>query len=264
MGSAFLLAALALASVDGERATVSRARQLYNARQYDEAMKVADAVRKASPATADEATLILARARLERFRVTSDPVDLAEARAALRLIDPAKLPTREGVEFVVGLAEALYFDGQFGPAAELFDGALTTRDLMASGARERLLAWWADALSRRAAAGTSREGTHARIVRRMEEELQRNPLSAVASYWLVVSARGAGDLDRAWDAAVAAWVRAPRANPGSAGLRTDLDRYVTDVLIPERARRPSSAEESARSSALRAEWEALKQQWIGQ
>ena len=264
MGSALILAALMLASMDSAGDKVSRARQLYNAHQYEEAIELADEARRASPAVADVATLILARARLERFRVSADPAELALARTALGLIDPGKLPPRDGVELVVGLAEALYFDGQFGPAAELFDTALTTRDLLVGGARDRLLAWWADALSRRAAAGASREGTHTRIVRRMEDELQRNPLSAVASYWLVVAARGAGDLERAWDAAVAAWVRAPRTNPASAGLRADLDRYVLDVLIPERGRRPSPAEEATRSAALRAEWEALKQQWTAE
>jgi hypothetical protein len=79
----------------------------------------------------------------------------------------------------------------------------------------------------------------------------------------VVAAHGVGDLDRAWDVAIAAWVKTSQASPRAAELRTDLDRYVNQVLIPERAKRTPPAEEAARANLLRAEWEALKQQWSG-
>ena len=36
---------------------------------------------------------------------------------------------------------------------------------------------------------------------------------------------------------------------------------MNQVIIPERAKRTPPAEEAARTNALRAEWEALKQQW---
>ena len=44
---------------------------------------------------------------------------------------------------------------------------------------------------------------------RMEIEVRIDPGSAPANYWLAAAARGAGDLDRAWHAAIAGWIRAP-------------------------------------------------------
>ena len=44
----------------------------------------------------------------------------------------------------------------------------------------------------------------------MDDEIQRDPGSAVANYWLAVAARGAGDLDGAWNAAIAALGPRPR------------------------------------------------------
>ena len=69
----------------------------------------------------------------------------------------------------------------------------------------------------------------------MEEEVRRDASSTAASYWLVAATRGAGDLDRSWAAAVAAWVRAALAPDRGATLRADLDRLVTQALIPDRA-----------------------------
>jgi hypothetical protein len=45
-----------------------------------------------------------------------------------------------------------------------------------------------------------------------------------------------GDLDRAWSAAIAAWVRSTLDPAATAQLRVDLDRVVEQALIPERAR----------------------------
>jgi len=96
----------------------------------------------------------------------------------------------------------------------------------------------------------------------MEEELRGDLQPVAAAYWLVVAARGSGDLERAWDAAMSGWVRAPLSGARAERLRTDLDRYVNQVLIPERARKPASIEESARTAAaMHADWEALKQHW---
>ena len=68
----------------------------------------------------------------------------------------------------------------------------------------------------------------------VRDELERNPLSWPAAYWLVVAARGAGDLDGAWNAAFTGWIRAG-SQPEGEQLRGDLDRFVTQTLIPERA-----------------------------
>ena len=147
MGPTVLLIALTLASMAPERDAVARARELYNLHQYDAAIKAADEARRGA-GSADEATLILGRAYLERFRGGGDAMDLAEARAALMRVDPAKLSPRDSVELVIGLGETLYFDGQFGAAAELFDVALATPGRIEGGGRDGLLDWWADSLER--------------------------------------------------------------------------------------------------------------------
>lgn len=255
------LAAMALAAAGQQEATVARARELYNMHDFDAAIQVAEAARRVRGATG-EATLVLARARLERFRESQDVFDLEQARGLLATIEPSRLSARDRVEWLVGLAEALYLDAQFGAAAEIFDEALGGASLVDTETRERLLDWWATALHERAQSAPAQEASYVRILRRMEEELRGDQQPAAASYWLVVAARGAGDLDRAWDAAMSGWVRAPLAGARAEGLRADLDRYVNQVLIPERARRPASIEESARTAAtLRADWEALKQRW---
>jgi hypothetical protein len=260
MGPTVLLMGLALTSMAPEKDPLSRARELYNLHQYDAAIKAADEARRA-PGAGDLASLILGRAYLERFRANRDEMDLGDARAALMRVDPAKLSPRDSVELVIGLGETLYFDGQFGAAAELFDLALAAPGRIEGGGRDGLLDWWADALERYAATGPSRESAYARMLRRMEEEAQRDTRSLAASYWLVVATHGVGDLDRAWDTAIAGWVKAPQANARAVELRADLDRYVNQIIIPERAKRTPPGEEIARANALRAEWEALKQQW---
>ena len=257
-----LLIALTLASAPPERDALSRAREFYNLRQYDAAIKASEEARRVA-AAADEASLILGRSHLERFRDGGEALDLVAGRAALMRVDPAKLSPRDSVELIIGLGETLYFDGQFGAAAELFDTALVTPGRIENAGRDGLLDWWADSLERYAATGPTREGVYVRMLRRMEEETQRDTRSLSASYWLVVAAHGVGDLDRAWDVAIAAWVKTSQASPRALELRADLDRYVNQVLIPERAKRTPAAEEAARASALRAEWEGLKQQWSG-
>jgi tetratricopeptide (TPR) repeat protein len=259
--SPLLLLALMLAAPPSDRDALARARDLYNRHMYDAAIKAAEDASRL-PAVADAATVVLARAHLERFRDTHRVDDLNDARAALLRVDASRLSPRDGVDMVIGFGEALYFDGQFGAAAELFDTALTSQNRIEGGARDRLLDWWADALDRNPGAGSARESTYGRMLRRMEEEAQRDPRSMVAAYWLVVAARGVGDIDRAWNAAIAGWVRAASANPRAVELRADLDKYVTQVIIPERARRPPLNEEASRAESLRGEWGALKELWV--
>src|SRR5579862_3067662 len=261
MSPSLLLLAVMLASSPAERDALARARDLYNRHMYDAAIKAAEDARR-TPAVADAATVVLARAHLERFRDTHSVADLNDARSALLRVDATKLSPRDHVEMMIGFGETLYFDGQFGAAAELFDTALTAPDRIDGAARDRLLDWWADSLDKHPGAGAARDATYARMLHRMEEEAQRDPYSMVASYWLGVASRGVGDVDRAWNAAIAGWVRATSANPRAAELRADLDRYVNQVIIPERARRPPLNEDPARAETLRSEWSALKELWV--
>ena len=259
-----LLVIVTLASIGaGPRDALSRARQFYNHQQYDAAIDAAAQARSA-PKLADAATLVLARAHLERFRQSAHASDLSAARDALSQIHPAQLTPRDLVELTIGLGVSLYLDDRAGAAAEQFEIALTRVDRGDAGARERVLDWWASALDRQAQVGPAadRRLLYARIVRGMEEELGRDFGSAVASYWLVAGARGSGDLGRAWDAAFAGWMRAPLAGARAGSLRVDLDQLVRQAIIPERARQTSSPGDARQvSAAMLREWEALKQTW---
>src|ERR671939_330693 len=144
------LAVLVLMAGPGASAAddpLSRARVLYNQKQFEAAVNAAEQARL-NPARADAADLVAARAYLERFRASSASDDLTNARDRLRRIDPLRLAPRERAEYLMGLAEALYLDGAYGAAANMFDAILGSGDPQAGGGRERLLDWWADALDR--------------------------------------------------------------------------------------------------------------------
>ena len=101
-----------------------------------------------------------------------------------------------------------------------------------------------------------RQGIYQRLRARVEEELGLHPGSGAAAYWIAVSARSQGDLQGAWDAAQAGWVRAPLATDHGAALRADLDRLVMRVIIPERSKVTSLP-----ADQLRAEWDRFKIRW---
>jgi hypothetical protein len=52
-----------------------------------------------------------------------------------------------------------------------------------------------------------------------------------------------------------------RLSPDAEKLRVDLDRLMTQALIPERARTIVARDPQEGLTALRTEWEILKQQW---
>jgi hypothetical protein len=259
-----LLLIVTVASIAaGPQDDLVRARQLYNQQLYNLAIDSATAARRA-PQLADTATLIIARALLERFRKESRGLDLESARNELQQIRPAGLSPADQLELVIALGEAHYLDDQAGAAAEEFEMALQRADPKNPTARERILDWWASAIDRQAQQRpeAERPPLYARVVDRMEEELHRDPASAAASYWLVAGARGGGDLERAWDAAMAGWARASMTGDRRTALRADLDQIVTQAIIPERARLLSPPGGAAQSVAtMRNEWDALKQAW---
>jgi len=258
---AALLFAIAIAPLAGQAPKTSQdplvvARHLYNEGRYDAAISAAsDAV---GTSAGDRAQLVIGRARLERFRQTTDRQDLEAGRAALRRINPERLARRERLELILGFAEALYLEESYGAAAELFDSVLAAPHDLDPAVREHVLDWWATALDRQAQArhGEARDALYRRLLTRMDAELHRNPTSGSASYWIASAARGLGDLDRAWAAAVAGWVRAPLTPDHGAALRADLDRFVTQALVPDRARRQREA-----AATLQTEWEAIKENW---
>ena len=98
------------------------------------------------PERADSADLIAARALLERYRLSAAPDDLVQARERLRQLTPDRFVDRERLEFVIGLGEALYFDGAPGAAAAVFDSVLQSPDAPLLEGRDLVLDWWASAV----------------------------------------------------------------------------------------------------------------------
>jgi hypothetical protein len=243
---------------------LTRARLMYNQQQYDGAIAMALKARSL-PNLADPAGLVLARAYLERFRQSPNPEDLVAARTALRDLRADTLPPRDRVELFIALGESLYLASEFGAAAELLDGALARADQLGPAARERLLDWWASALDRQAQSQPveHRSSLYSRILERMESELRWDPGSATAAYWVAAAARGIGDLDRAWDLAIAGWVRAAFVHDRGAILRLDLNRLVLEGIVPERVRERASSEADRDrvTASMESTWAMVKQQW---
>jgi tetratricopeptide (TPR) repeat protein len=238
-------------------------RQLYNQGRYEQAIEAANRLRATPPA--DGATLLLARSYLEQFRKTTDRANLVAAHQALVEVRPAGLTARDRADYLVGLGEALYLDDDFGPAAALFESVLGRGQELGPQTFDRVFDWWATALDRQAQSGATddREQVYQSIRDKAILELGRMPESAAAAYWLAASYRYLGDLSHAWDAAVAAWVRAPMANDQGRALRADLDQLILQAILPERVRLMASgdADRERVTAALRASWDEVKKNW---
>jgi hypothetical protein len=241
---------------------LAEARRLYNAGQFDEAERSARTALE-QPTHANSARVVLGRIQLERFRKAPSQTFLADARQALREVDPLSLEPRERLEFTLGLAETLFLEDRFLAAAEMFAPVIEASTILGPAAHARVLEWWATALDRYAQtrAPAERPVIYEGITTRMGNELTRDPGSVPAGYWLVAAARGSGDLDRAWSAAMASWIRAVLASDRGVILRGDLDRLVVHALIPERAARLSPKDPSVALTGLLSEWEAFKAGW---
>jgi hypothetical protein len=252
------LAAPMAASAD----VLADARRLYNQGQYDAAERAAREAVKIAGA-ADGARVVLGRIQLERYRRSAAPADLDDARASLRAVDPASLDPQERVELVLGLAEALYFDDQYSAAAELFAGVLDSSAALGAPAHERVLDWWATALDRHAQSRppAERQRDYERLLARMTDEIGKDAGSTPASYWIAAAARSAGDAERAYQAAIAGWLRAPLARDHGAALRADLERLVVQAIIPERAARFPQRDRAQAIAGMQSEWEAFKARW---
>ena len=260
---AVLLATLAASTISAAKPDfLATARRLYNEGQYDQAVETAKQA-AAAPATASSARLIMGRARLERFRQALVTSALDEARADLRAVDPRALDLRERIELQIGLGELLYLEDRFGPAAELLEPVVEASTTLAPEAHARALDWWATALDRQALTlpASDRALVYPRIIARMEQELRRDPASAPATYWLAASARNAGDLDRAWAAVVAGWVRGALGRDRGVALRADLDKLMTQGIIPDRVAKQPARDRRQTAASLAAEWENFKRIW---
>lgn len=246
-----------------------QARRFYNEQRYDDAIAAATDARKL-PASAAAAAVVIARAHLERYRVTSDTADLGSARESLKGLDAAALTARDKVELSIAFGESLYlddeysFDDRYSAAAEQFDVALGHADLLEANSRDLLFDWWALSLDRQAQLGAEagRTSTYRRIIERAEKELARDASATSAAYWLAAAANGLEQLSRAWGAAVAAWVRAGSLGTRGAALREDLDRLVSQMILPERARQLAAGGDARPALAsLEEQWQQIKERW---
>jgi hypothetical protein len=265
MGSRGVLLVLVLASsLAAARAPdpLTLARRFYNLGQYEQALAAARQA-ASNPATASSARLVIGRIHLERYRQHTTPGELDDARKELRSVDARALDAKERIELHIGFAALLYYEERYGPAAELLAPIIEASAVLASDAHTRALDWWATALDRQAQAQPPSERglVYFRIAERMETELRRDSSSGPANYWLAAAARAAGDLDRAWSAASAGWIRASLAPDRGAALRADLDRLVTQAIIPDRAARLPQRERKQAQTAMTAEWETFKSIW---
>src|SRR4029453_8683718 len=195
-----LLTGIASQAWANEPPALAKARALYNAGDFEGAIDSAAMARKETD-WADAAALVIARSHLEQYRQRADAEDLAAARTALAEVRAAVLTPRGQGDLIVGLGLSLYRGETYGAAAELFETALGRAALLPARDRLLLLDWWATALDREAQLRPAdrRARVFERVALRMTDEIQRDPRSPVANYWLAGSARGAGDTEAAWN-----------------------------------------------------------------
>lgn len=267
-GWILLLGTVASAQTPDQLTQLARARTAFNQGQMDQAIAAAVEARKV-PALQATSSVVLGRAYVERYLQKSDAADLMAAHDVFSALNPERLAGADRGDFTIGLGLTVFFEGRPGAAAELLEVALTGSTPAATTvrAREKLFDWWATAVDRAAqlTPDAGRRRFYERIVERSEAELARDPYSAAAGYWLAAGARGASELDRAWHAAIAAWIRAKvdsaRGNDKTTDARADIDMLVTTAIIPERARALDPHAALALISAMRAEWEQIKTSW---
>lgn len=128
---------------------------------------------------------------------------------------------QQNYELFEGFGEALYLERRHGPAAAIFR-MVATAVPPPRASYENALDWWATALSRAVEGkpAADRRSACRDIGDTMDAVLTRDRSSTVTPYWRAVAGRELGQPERAWDAAVAAWVGAagtPAFAPTSIG-----------------------------------------------
>ena len=253
-----------MAQAPAQEDPLVRAHRAYNAAQYDTAIVAAREARK-QPDRSNAAAVVLARALLDRFRAGSVLSDLDDARTVLAEVRPAELAPRDYVAFLMGLGLMWYHDGCdagcFNTAAEFFAQTLDRMTSPDLGDRDVVFEWWANSLDRHAlySPDADRPVAYRRILERAERERAAGTQSTSAAYWLAAASRGAGDLDRAWSAAVAGWVNARYQGERGTKLRADLDYLVEQVILPDRANAQAADGDARLALAnMLKQWEDVK------
>ncbi len=260
--SAALLIATLLAAPLSAQDVLGEARRLYNAGKYEAAERSARTA-ASRPRMANSARVVLGRALLELYRESASEQHFMQAREALRSVDADQLETSERIELMLGLAQGLFLEDRFAASADVLEPLIAASTTLGQLAHDRALDWWASALDRHALSRpvTERGPVYARITERMKVELVRETGSAPANYWLVAAARGSGDVEGAWNAAMASWVRSILGSDHGVGVRGDLDRLMIQGIIPDRAARIGGREPNMVVAGLVGEWEAFKAAW---
>ena len=242
--------------------TLNDARRLYNEGKYEAAERAARTA-LATPRTSNSARVVLGRALLELFRETASQEHFAQAREALRSVNADQLDVMERVELMLGVGQGLFLEDRFAAAAEVIEPMIVPSTALGPVAHDRALDWWASALDRHAQSRPigERGPIYARISDRMASEILRDTGSAPANYWLAAAARSSGDIEGAWNTAMASWVRSILGRDRGVALRGDLDRLVIQGIIPDRAARIGGKEPNMVIAGLVGEWEAFKASW---
>ena len=238
------------------------ARRLYNAGNYEGAEQSAR-IAMSNPRTANSARVVLGRALLEMFRESASEHHFAQAREALRSVEADQLNATERVELILGLGQGLFLEDRFAAAADVIEPVIDASKTLGHVAHDRALDWWASALDRDAQGKplADRRPIYARVIERMAAELLQDIGSAPANYWTVAATRNTGDVEAAWNAAMASWIRSILGRDRGVALRGDLDRLMIQGIIPDRAARIGGKEPNMTVAGLVGEWEAFKAAW---
>ena len=229
---------------------LARARLLYNQRQFEAAVQAAEQARL-TPARADAADLIAARAYLERFRESAASDDLTNARDRLRRLDPQRVrPARARRVHRRPRRNAVLRRGVRRRGRRCSTRCCDSRDALAGEARERVLDWWASALDRDAKPRPEieRQGVYQRI----------RDADATTSWRRIPAAapRPTGSRRRRGRRAICRRRGTRRRPAGCArrcasdsgvALRADLDRLVLRAIVPERAKATAQPPETLRA-----------------
>jgi hypothetical protein len=258
----FLTVVCLLAAPVAAQDPLAEARRLYNEGKFEAAERAARTA-MAAPRTANSARVVLGRALLELYRETASQEHFAQAQEALRTVNADQLDAGERVELMLGLAQGLFLEDRFAAAADVIEPMITASLTLGPVAYDRALDWWASALDRHAQSrpASERGAIYTRITTRMATELLRDSGSAPANYWIAAAARSSGDVEGAWNAAMASWVRSILGRDRGVALRGDLDRLMIQGIIPDRAARIGGPEPNMVVAGLVGEWEAFKAAW---
>lgn len=259
---ATFLVATTLAAPLSAQDALSEARRLYNSGKYAAAERFARTA-AGQPRMANSARVVLGRALLELYRESASEQHFTQARDALRSVDADQLDISERIELMLGVAQGLFLEDRFAASADVLEPLIAASTTLGQAAHDRALDWWASALDRHASSRpfSERAAVYARITERMKTELLRDTGSAPANYWLVAATRGSGDVEGAWNVAMASWVRSILSRDHGVGLRGDLDRLMIQGIIPDRAARIGGREPNMVIAGLVGEWEAFKAAW---